>query len=120
MNAVIVNSPLSNAIGNPKEYKAHALISYILLSIGLFTGIPLLIGAIWAMIKKNGAIGSIYHSHLVNATRIFWWSLFWTILGATLTPFIIGFAILAIAWVWALYRTIDGLAKTLIDEPFPI
>lgn len=116
MNAVIISSSVSTA----KEHKAHALISYILLSIGLFTAIPLLIGAIWAMIKKNGAIGSIYHSHLVNVTRTFWWSLLWTIIGAILTPFIIGFAILAIAWVWALYRTIDGLAKTLIDEAYPI
>jgi len=102
------------------EYKSHALVSYILLSFGLFTGIPLLFGAIWAMIKKKGAIGTIYHSHLVNATRVFWWSLFWTILGGILTPFAIGFAVWAVAWLWALYRVVDGLAKILSDEAYPL
>lgn len=120
MNAVITSSSLGNAVINPKEYKAHALISYILLTIGLFTGVPLLIGAIWAMIKKSGSVGTVYHSHLVNVTRIFWWSLLWTILGLALTTVAIGFAILAVAWLWALYRVVDGLAKILVDETYPI
>ena len=102
------------------EYKTHALISYILLAIGLFTGIPLLFGAIWAMIKKSGAYGTIYHSHLVNATRVFWWSLFWTIIGAIFAAVGIGFAIWAATWLWVLYRIVDGLAKVLSDEPYPV
>lgn len=75
------------------EYKAHALLSYILLAIGLFTAIPLLFGAIWAMIQKKSAYGTIYHSHLVNATRVFWWSLCWMIVGAIFSAVGIGFVI---------------------------
>ncbi len=102
------------------EYKTHALIAYILFTVGLFTAIPILIGAVWAMIKKKGALGTPYHSHLVNTTRVFWWSIFWTILGAILAPFIIGFGVWAIAWLWALYRMINGFAKILSDQPYPI
>jgi len=77
MNAVIINSSVGN-----NEYKSHALICYVLLAIGLFTAIPLLLGAIWAMIKKGGSVATLHHSHLVNVTRTFWWSLFWTIIGS--------------------------------------
>lgn len=102
------------------EYKTHALVSYILLAIGLFTAIPLLFGAVWAMITKKAALGTVYHSHLVNATRVFWWSLLWTIIGVVLIPIVIGFAIWAITWLWVLYRVVDGLAKILSDEPYPV
>ncbi len=98
------------------EHKTHALISYILLTVGLFTGVPLLIGALWAMFTKKAALGTVYHSHLVNATRVFWWSLFWTVIGLALIPIGIGFLIFCIVWLWALYRVITGLAKVLSDE----
>lgn len=105
---------------NDKECKSYALVSYILLTIGLFTAIPLLFGAIWAMIQKNGAFGTVYYSHLVNATRIFWWSLFWTIIGVTIIPFAIGFVVLGVIWLWVLFRLVDGFTKLLSDEPYPI
>jgi len=116
MSAIITTT---STTGSSNEYKTHALVSYILLAIGLFTAIPLLFGAIWAMIQKKGAYGTIYHSHLVNATRVFWWSLFWTIIGAILIPVAIGFAVWAVAWLWVLYRLVDGLAKILSDVPYP-
>lgn len=115
MNEVTNTSPV---VGS--EYKTHALISYILLALGLFTAIPLLIGAIWAMIQKKGARGSIYHSHLVNATRVFWWSLLWLIVGGILVYVLVGFAILGIAWLWGLYRVLNGFIKILADEPYPL
>ena len=102
------------------EYKTHALIAYVLIAVGLFTAIPILFGAIWAMIKKSGSLGTVYHSHLVNATRIFWWSLFWTIIGAILTVVFVGFLVWAVAWLWALYRVIDGFAKITSNQPYPL
>lgn len=115
MSAIITTT---STIGSGNESKAHALVSYILLAIGLFTAIPLLFGAVWAMIQKKGAYGTIYHSHLVNATRVFWWSLFWTIVGVILLP--VGFLIWGLTWLWILYRLVDGMAKILTDVPYPI
>lgn len=102
------------------ELKTHALVSYILLALGLFTAIPLLLGAVWAMVKKKDALGTIYHSHMVNATRIFWWSLLWLIIGGILATIFIGFAVLGIAWLWGLYRVVNGFVKILADEPYPV
>jgi len=108
------------ASASSNEYKTHALIAYILLTIGLFTAIPLLFGAIWAMINKGSARGTLYHSHLVNVTRVFWWSLFWTIIGALFIVVGIGFVIWCVTWLWALYRVVNGLAKILADELYPV
>ena len=115
MSAVITTTVVNN-----NEHKVHALVSYILLAFGLFTAIPLLFGAIWAMLKKKAAFGTLYHSHLVNATRVFWWSLLWTIIGALLIPVAIGYVVWGIAWLWVLYRLVDGLSKILCDQPYPI
>lgn len=102
------------------ESKTHALIAYILMTIGLFTAVPILIGAIWAMFKRRDAAGTVYHSHYTNAIRTFWWSLLWTIIGGILVYFVIGFAVLGIAWLWALYRMINGLVKIMADEAYPL
>jgi len=117
MSAIITTTSTTSS---SSEYKTHALVSYILLTVGLFTGIPLLFGAIWAMIQKKGAIGTVYHSHLVNATRVFWWSLFWTIIGGILMVTGIGFLVWGITWLWVLYRVVNGLAKILSDEAYPL
>ena len=71
---------ISGSIVNESEHRTNALIAYVLMGVGLFTGIPIIIGAIWAMIKKKNAYGSLFHSHLVNATRTFWWSFFFGVL----------------------------------------
>ena len=115
-----MNEIVSNSVSQNSEAKTHALISYILLLVGLFTAIPMIFGGIWAMIKRGDASGSVYHSHYTNAIRTFWWTLFWTIIGAILVYVVVGFAILGIIWVWALYRTVNGLAKIMADQPYPV
>ena len=114
------NSNDNSFVISDSQRRENALIAYILLIIGLFTGIPILFAAIWAMVKKNSSYGTLYYSHLVNTTRVFWWSLFWTIVGC-LTLFIgVGFLVLAATWIWAFYRTVTGLAKVLGDQAYPL
>lgn len=107
-------------IAHDSDAKGHAIIAYMLLIAGLFTAIPMLIGAIWAMVKKGDAKGTIYHSHYCNATRTFWWTLLWTILGCILAGVGIGLVILAAVWVWAFYRLVNGFAKITSDQPYPL
>jgi len=115
MNAVIIqNSSIES------DAKNHALIAYMLMAVGLFTAIPILFGAIWAMIKRRKSIGTIYHSHFTNTIRVFWWSVFWTIIGATLSVVLVGYAILAIVWLWALYRLFDGFVAIYADQPYAL
>jgi len=102
------------------EAKSHAVIAYTLIGIGLFTAIPILVGAVWAMIKRRGALSTVYHSHYTNAIRIFWWCLFWTVIGWILVVARIGYVILLAAWLWSLYRVVNGVGKILADQPYPL
>ena len=111
---------ISGSVVNEGEHRTNALIAYVLMAIGLFTAIPILIGAIWAMLKKKEAYGTIFHSHLVNATRTFWWSLFWGIIGCITTFAGIGFLILFAVWVWVVYRLLDGFSKLLSEQAYPL
>lgn len=114
-----------NATSNPSESstsdaKTHALVAYILILVGMFTAIPMLIGAIWAMFKRRDALGTIYHSHYSNAIRVFWYTVAWTIAGFILAFVLVGYAIFALVWIWALYRLINGLVKITADEAYPL
>ena len=102
------------------DAKTHALVAYILMTFGMFTAIPILIGAVWAMVKKGSAFGTIYWTHYVNATRTFWWSLFWTVIGCIFLAVGIGYLVLGAVWLWALYRLVNGLVKIVSDEAYPL
>lgn len=111
----------NKVVSHSSDAKTHALVAYILMTIGLFTAIPILIGAVWAMIKKGSAFGTIYWTHYVNATRTFWWSILWTVIGCIMVPAAgVGFLILGAAWLWALYRLVNGLVKIVSDEIYPL
>lgn len=115
-----MNTTLNENVTHSGNSKTHALISYILMAIGLFTAIPLFIGAVWAMFTRSSSRGTIYYSHYTNAIRTFWWSVFWTVVGCLLIWAVIGIAILGVTWLWVLYRTIFGLAKIMNDEPYEL
>ncbi len=108
-----IDSPESSA-------KTHALIAYMLLILGLFTAIPMLFGGVWAMVKRKAASGTVFHSHYTNAIRTFWWTLAWTVFGFIMIPVLVGYAILCAVWLWALYRLINGMARIVSDEPYPL
>ena len=111
---------MSSIVSSNSDQKTHALVAYVLMVLGLFTAIPLLIGALWAMFTRSGSLGSVYHSHYTNMIRVFWWSVFWWIVGYILIFVGIGFLILGIVWLWALYRTVFGLARIVADEAYPL
>jgi len=124
--SVVINQSAPNSsntggsVSHDSDSKTHAIIAYMLIITGLFTAIPMIIGAIWAMVKKSNAQGTIYHSHYCNATRTFWWTLFWTVLGCVLAGIGIGLLMLAGVWVWAFYRMVNGFAKITSDQPYPL
>lgn len=115
-----MSTVIDHSTANEGNAKSHALIAYVLLGIGLFTGIPILFAAIWAMFKRRDARGTIYHSHYTNTIRVFWWTVFWSIVGIILLVALVGWGILSILWLWALYRLVNGVAKILADQPYPL
>ncbi len=98
--------------------KTHALIAYILMVIGLFTGIFWLIGAIWALVKKPDAEQSIFYDHYKNIISMFWWVLGLSIIGFIFIFVFLGYLILFGVWVWSIYKLIKGLSKLSSNKSY--
>lgn len=101
-----------------EDAKNHALISYIFMVIGIFTGFFWILGAIWAMVKKDEARNTPYYDHYSNIISTFWWGLLWTGIGIVTWVLVVGIFITFIAWVWAVYRVVKGLARITSDQPY--
>jgi len=115
-----MSTTVTHIASTDSSAKTHALIAYILLILGLFTAIPMLFGGVWAMVKRKSSSGTLFHSHYTNAIRTFWWTVAWTIFGIIMIPVFVGYAILCAVWFWALYRLINGMARIVSDEPYPL
>jgi uncharacterized membrane protein len=98
--------------------KTNALIAYGLMVVGLFTGIFWVVGAIWAMVKKGDAQGSIFEDHYSNIIKTFWWGLGLSILGFVLAIVVVGYFILLAVWVWSIFKVVKGLAKITSNKAY--
>ncbi|WDE01928.1 hypothetical protein SG35_017940 [Thalassomonas actiniarum] len=98
--------------------KTNALIAYGLMVIGFFFLIPGIIGGIWAMVKKEDALGSIFEDHYSNMIRVFWWSIFYAVIGLILAFVYVGYLILIVAGIWAIYRIVKGLARLTSNKAY--
>lgn len=116
MNQIpLPNSPLST---QDDEAKTHALIAYALMLAGLLTVVFWFFGGIWAMVKRSDVEGSRFSDHYDNLITVFWWGIFWAVLGGLLSLILVGYIILGALWIWAVYRLIKGLAKITSNRPF--
>ncbi|MDF1763299.1 MAG: hypothetical protein P1U57_07820 [Oleibacter sp.] len=105
----------------PKEDRAktHALIAYALMVGGLFTGGLLwIIGGIWAIVKREDAVGTLFEDHYTNIITTFWWGLGWSVIGLILLFIFIGYFILIGIMVWSIYRLVKGLARISSNKSF--
>lgn len=109
------NSPLSE---KDDEVKTHALIAYALMFTGLFTIIFWFIGGIWAMVKKSDLEPSRFADHYDNLITTFWWGIFWAVISFVLSLIVVGYLMLGILWIWAIYRLTKGLAKLTSNKSF--
>jgi uncharacterized membrane protein len=100
------------------EAKKNALIAYGLMGVGLFTGIFWIIGAIWAMVKKDDAAGTLFEDHYSNIIKIFWWGLGLSIIGFVLIFFVVGYFVLLAVWCWSVFKLIKGFAKITSNKPY--
>ncbi|MCG6211098.1 hypothetical protein K6U56_03865 [Vibrio furnissii] len=98
--------------------KTNALIAYGLMVVGLFTGIFWIVGAVWAMVKKGEAQGSIFEDHYSNIIKTFWWGLGLSILGFILAFVVIGYFILLAVWIWSIFKVVKGLAKITSNKAY--
>ncbi len=98
--------------------KTNAIIAYALMLVGFFTGIFWIVGAIWAMVKRSEASGSMFEDHYDNIITTFWWTLGLSIIGFLSAIIVVGYFILLGAFIWGLYRVIKGLARVTSNKSF--
>jgi uncharacterized membrane protein len=98
--------------------RSWALLIYGLYLAALFTALPLLVGGIVALLKRETARGTVYESHLDNQVTVFWVSLLFGILGWMLLVVGIGGLVWGVLWVWVLWRSSRGLWRALDGRPY--
>jgi len=102
---------LSTGIENYENLKDIATLVYLLQAIA-FIGFTPLIGVVINYFKRSYVKGSILESHFRWQIKTFWWGLFWFLLANflifTLIGIPIGYPMLAIIFIWWIYRFLRG------------
>lgn len=98
--------------------KTNAIIAYVLMLAGIFTGVLWIVGGIWAMVKKSEASGSIFEDHYDNIITVFGWGLGLAIIGVLSAIIVVGYFILLGVFIWSLYRVIKGLSRVTSNQSF--
>lgn len=105
----VTTTPSSPSPGTPSESTVQIThITYALYALGMVTGIFAVAGLIVAYIKRDDAVGTFLASHYSWLIRTFWWGVLWTTIGIILAIVAVGFIVLAVVWVWWVYRIIKG------------
>ncbi len=80
-------------------------------------GVTLVLAWLIACLAKNPATPWLAE-HFAAVRVVFWWSLFWAVVGYILTMLIVGWLILATLSIWLWYRAAMGL-KRLNEQRAP-
>ncbi len=91
-----------------KQLKTITMIVYALQAAAFLVGISFIAAVIIDYIKREDVEGTWLNSHFRWQIRTFWFALLWGALGALTVIVGIGFAILAVAGVWVIYRIAKG------------
>ncbi|RLV58847.1 hypothetical protein D5018_15195 [Parashewanella curva] len=115
MSTIDPTTPLSSYDSAAKQ---NALIAYVLMGIGLFTGIFWFVGFIWALIKKSDAENSIFADHYSNIISVFIWGLVFSVIGFITAFFIVGWFILIGVFIWSIFKLVKGVANLTSNKAY--
>ena len=105
--------------GNPKEKgRDDALVVYIALgSIAVSGFLGWIVAIIYAYMRRDTIKETIYYGHLNYLIRTSWILAITFILGVITAPFLIGFLIIGINFIWYVYRIIKGVLRYKDYQP---
>jgi uncharacterized membrane protein len=98
--------------------KQITLVVYVLQALSFAFGVTAIVGLVINYIKRDEAVGTIYESHFDWQIRTFWWGLLWSVVGVILAFVLIGFAVLFVVLIWAVYRVVKGFLK--LNDNLPV
>jgi len=98
--------------------KNVTMMVYLLQGLSFLWGVTAIVGVIVNYVKRDDARGTVYESHFDWQIRTFWWGLLWGVVGVLLIIALgLGFLIMFVAWVWAIYRVVKGWLKLSEGKP---
>ena len=98
--------------------KTWAMIVWGLYIASYFTAfITLVVGVVIAYVKRDELAGTPFESHMTSAIRTFWISLIGYIISGVLMLVLIGFLLVAVVFVWQLFRIIRGMIRAIDGRP---
>ncbi|MEK6731955.1 MAG: hypothetical protein AABY34_07265 [Pseudomonadota bacterium] len=102
-----MNEINQNAVQEKSAYNI-ALIVYIMQTLSFFAGVTAIVGIIINYVKLDEVKETWIESHFRWQIRTFWFALLWTVVGGVAIVIGIGFIILAVTFVWYVYRIAKG------------
>lgn len=98
--------------------KNVTMVVYLLQALSFLWGVTAIVGVIVNYVKRDDARGTVYESHFDWQIRTFWWGLLWGVVGVLLIiAFGLGFVVMFVAWIWAIYRVVKGWLKLSEGKP---
>jgi len=95
-----------------------AKIVYILYLVGIIFGITGIIGVVMAYLNR-GEAPEWLQSHYQYQIRTFWIGALYILIGAILTPVVIGYLVLLFWVVWLIFRCVKGMKSLDQKEAHP-
>jgi len=114
--------PWQEALQTPDEasLKRLATIVYALQAISFLAGgLTLFAGVIVNYVRRDDVKGSWLESHFRWQIKTFWITLVWSVVGAALVVFLIGWAVLTAVMLWLIYRIVKGWLYLSEGRPMP-
>jgi uncharacterized membrane protein len=92
-------------------------IIYILYAVSFFGGIPAIVAIIINYLKRDEVAGTWLESHFRWQMRTFWFSILWCVIGWITAIIGIGFIVLGVTGIWAIYRIVKGMLNFYDNKP---
>jgi uncharacterized membrane protein len=99
--------------------KARTLtqIIYFLYAASIFGGVAAIIAIIINYLKREEVAGTWLESHFRWQMRTFWFCLLWCAIGWITVIIGIGFIVLGVTGIWAIYRIVKGMLNFYDNKP---
>jgi uncharacterized membrane protein len=91
-----------------KKLRDLATLVYVLQAVGFAVGITWIVAVIINYVKIDVTRGSWLETHFNWQIRTFWFGLVGWIVGMVTAMILIGWVILAVVTLWAIYRVVKG------------
>ncbi len=117
MNNAVIDAGSGKTSEEMASLKTITTVVYALQALSFAFGVTALVGLIINYVKRDDVAGTVYESHFDWQIRTFWWGLLWAVVGVILAVLLVGFAVMFVAWVWAVYRVVKGWLKLTEGKP---